>query len=96
MNEKLQCGKNFKNLEKSQLAVQVSLKSLNYSEEIERKSRLLILSVVYKSQNLKLKTHLKKTMALYQRAMNKHTNCMFYKVENVYDVNVSFNMIFPF
>lgn len=38
MNEKLQCGKNFKNLEKVyvQLAVQVSLKSLNYSEEIEK------------------------------------------------------------
>lgn len=44
MNEKLQCGKNFKNLEKvyTQLAVQVSLKSLNYSEGIERKSQTII------------------------------------------------------
>lgn len=44
VNEKLQCGKNFKNLEKvyTQLAAQVSLKSLNHSEEIESKSQTII------------------------------------------------------
>lgn len=44
VNEKLQCGKNVKNLEKvyTQLAAQVSLKSLNHSEETESKSQTII------------------------------------------------------
>lgn len=70
MNEKLQSRKNFKNLGKvyTQLAAQVSLKFFHRSEEIESKNQTIInMNVVYKSQNLKLKTHLKeKAMALYQ------------------------------
>ena len=69
VNEKLQCGKNFKNLEKVYTQLHKCLLSpWIVQKELKAKARLLILSVVYKSQNLKLKTHLKeKTMALYQK-----------------------------
>ena len=71
MNEKLQSRKSFKNLGNvyNQLAAQASLKFFNRSEEIESKNQTINnMSVVYKSQNLKLKTHLKEeAIALYQK-----------------------------
>ena len=41
VNEKLQCGKNFKNLEKVYTQLHKCLKSLNHSEGIESKSQII-------------------------------------------------------
>lgn len=61
VDKKLWSGKHFKTLENvyTRLALHMSFMFLNHLEEISSETWTMNINVVYESQNLKMKTHLK-------------------------------------